>query len=105
MNLREQLIQQFRRRARSVVANDLLKPVVAKGFAVAVLRFDHAIRVEQKAVTDSNGYIEEWVVGVWKNAEQQAVAFHAFQLAFAPEQQRCPAAEYRALRFSVSTHR
>src|SRR6516225_11717800 len=88
MNLREQLIQQFRRRVRSVVANDLLKPVVAKGFAVAVLRFDHAIRVEQKAVTDSNGYIEEWVVGVRKDAEQQAVAFYAFQLAFAPEQQR-----------------
>jgi hypothetical protein len=69
------LIQQLRRWARLIVANDLFKLELAKGVAAGIFGLNDPIGIQQEAVTREDWNVAKRVVGFREHSEQQTVAF------------------------------
>jgi hypothetical protein len=52
-----------------IVADNLLKLVVAKGIATGILGFDHSIGIQHEAVPCPDGYVAKGVVGIREYAK------------------------------------
>ena len=88
VNLREQPLRKFSRRAMFIAAHHSFQRVIAKGFTGGILRLHDSIGIEQETVACFERQFTNWVAGIGQNPKKQAVALNRLQEALSPAEQR-----------------